>query len=179
MSTPSSSPLPSSSGYTPPLELFHAAVELLQGATPTEIAAAARAYGAYSMPTGGRSAITGAELPDFGVCTPLVRAGWLSVARALCPSSVPLHVDVSALKPELDRLQEMVATLTAVDQEGETQVDPFLLGCRDIAVAMRDLASAAQLAQDEGPAELIEAIKATAVALHERVKALAPSSAAS
>ncbi|EPX56170.1 hypothetical protein D187_007512 [Cystobacter fuscus DSM 2262] len=120
---PSSTP-PPSTGYTPPLELLQAADDMLLGASPGELADAARGYVAHGRPTGGHSAITGAELPDFDVCRPLVRAGWLAVVRELCPppkepskGTITVHVpelkvDVSDLKPELERLEGLVNQLT-------------------------------------------------------------------
>ena len=83
-STPS---LPSTPTYTPPPELVQAAEESLAAATPEDLADAARAYVAYGSVTGGRSAVTGSELPGFTMCNTLVRAGWLRVARELRPSA--------------------------------------------------------------------------------------------
>ncbi|MET0405644.1 MAG: hypothetical protein ABW123_24710 [Cystobacter sp.] len=180
MSTTSSSPLPPSSGYTPPLELLQAAEALLRGALPEELTAAAFAYASYGQPTGGRSAITGSELPAFAVCNPLVRAGWLSVVRSftqwgaplLRPSSEPIRVDVSALQPALEQLQEMVDALTAVDDEGAVQVDPFVLGIHEIAAATRNLAEADHLTAAKCP-DVEELIHTVSAGLLARVKALA------
>lgn len=68
--------------YTPPASLVTAAEEALAGATPAELAKAEALYLAYGSVTGHRSAVSGAELPAFADCRPLVRAGWLAVARA-------------------------------------------------------------------------------------------------
>ena len=97
------SPLP----YSPPLELLKAADELLCGASQDELVAAARAYVAYGSVTGGKSAVTGSELPDFDVCRPLVKAGWLAVARELRPDTA-----------EVQRTRtELVAVANSMNQE--------------------------------------------------------------
>jgi hypothetical protein len=54
-------------------------------ATEDELAQARRCYSAYCGVTAGRSAVTGAALPDFDLCPVLVRAGWLSAAPAAQP----------------------------------------------------------------------------------------------
>ncbi len=68
--------------YSPPQEMLAAAEKALSEATPAELAAAESLYMAYAKPTGGRSAVTGAELPLFAACKPLVRAGWLAAAKS-------------------------------------------------------------------------------------------------
>lgn len=68
--------------YTPPPRLVEKAEAALAEAAPEELAEAARLYAAYGTVTEGRSAVSGAELPAFSDCRPLVKAGWLEVARA-------------------------------------------------------------------------------------------------
>ncbi|RKH61456.1 hypothetical protein [Corallococcus llansteffanensis] len=75
--------------YTPPAEIIFAANQRLETATLGHIALAAVLYGTYCGVTGGRSAVTGAELPPFEKCPVLVRAGWLAVARRSTPRSLP------------------------------------------------------------------------------------------
>ncbi|RKG94131.1 hypothetical protein D7V97_39430, partial [Corallococcus sp. CA053C] len=52
-------------------------------ARPDELGRAAVLYTVYCGVTGGRSAVTGAELPPFEKCPMLVRAAWLAVALAI------------------------------------------------------------------------------------------------
>ncbi|QSQ17222.1 hypothetical protein [Myxococcus landrumensis] len=75
----------SAPAYTPPDELVESARLSLAAAMPSELDAAVRAYRAYGSVTDGRSAVTGAELPAFDACPPLVQAGWLAVARLSLP----------------------------------------------------------------------------------------------
>ncbi|NPC76055.1 hypothetical protein HPP05_40640 [Corallococcus exiguus] len=77
MSTPTPAP------YTPPPELITAAEKALAQASPGKLATALTLYTCYGGVTGGRSAVTGAELPPFEKCSTLVRAGWLAVAEAI------------------------------------------------------------------------------------------------
>ncbi|RKH64106.1 hypothetical protein [Corallococcus aberystwythensis] len=77
MSTPIPAP------YTPPAELITAAEKVLAQASPGKLATALTLYTCYGSVTGGRSAVTGAELPPFEKCSVLVRAGWLAVAEAI------------------------------------------------------------------------------------------------
>ncbi|MBZ4373235.1 hypothetical protein [Corallococcus sp. AS-1-6] len=74
-----SSPAP----YTPPAALVEAAEKALAQANPGKLATALTLYTCYGSVTGGRSAVTGAELPPFEKCSALVRAGWLAVAEAI------------------------------------------------------------------------------------------------
>ena len=78
MSTP---PTP----YTLPPELLATAEAMLANAGGAEFQLAARAYTAYCGTTGGRSAVTGAQLPPSRParrwCAP---RGWPACAR--CPS---------------------------------------------------------------------------------------------
>ncbi|NOK32354.1 hypothetical protein HMI49_03950 [Corallococcus exercitus] len=69
--------------YTPPAELIAAAEKALAQANPGKLATALTLYTCYGSVTGGRSAVTGAELPPFEKCSALVRAGWLAVAEAI------------------------------------------------------------------------------------------------
>ncbi|RKG99216.1 hypothetical protein [Corallococcus carmarthensis] len=67
---------------------------MLANAGGAELHLAARAYTAYCGTTGGRSAVTGAQLPAFEACPPLVRAAWLASVRAVSefltpPTSTP------------------------------------------------------------------------------------------
>jgi len=71
--------------YTPPADLVESARLDLAAATSDELHAAERAYSTYCKATGGRSAVTGAELPAFAACSVLVRAGWLAVGRHTLP----------------------------------------------------------------------------------------------
>lgn len=66
--------------YTPPPELVTAAERALSLATPEQLQRAEALYTAYGSVTGHRSAVTGAELPPFSECKPLVRVGWLAAA---------------------------------------------------------------------------------------------------
>lgn len=66
--------------YTPPSELVTAAESALAAATPEQLQRAEALYTAYGSVTGHRSAVTGATLPPFSECKPLVRAGWLAAA---------------------------------------------------------------------------------------------------
>ena len=116
---PKSTPSLSPSNYTPPPELVQAAEESLAAATPEELADAARAYVAYGSVTGGRSAVTGSELPGFTMCNTLVRAGWLRVARELRPSAEEVkraqeaveeaRREIAGRRRELDELNEKIA----------------------------------------------------------------------
>ncbi|RYZ34267.1 MAG: hypothetical protein EOO71_39560 [Myxococcaceae bacterium] len=77
MSTPNPTP------YTPPADIITAAESALAKARPDEIGRATVLYTTYCGVTGGRSAVTGAELPPFEKCPLLVRAAWLAVALAI------------------------------------------------------------------------------------------------
>jgi hypothetical protein len=175
----STTPQPSSSTsstYIPPTELLQAAIDMLQGASPEDLAAAARAYVAYGSVTGGKSAVTGSELPAFDVCSTLVRAGWLAVAReqrqGLSLGSTTLKVDVSGLESQLQRLETLAGQLAPAGDEG--LVDPFLLGIGEIATATRALAEAQEALHSTDPdGPVADLIASVASALHERVKALA------
>lgn len=68
--------------YTPPEHVITAGNEALAQATQVELELAEQAYAAYAARTEHRSAVTGAALPSFGACPPLVRAAWLSVATS-------------------------------------------------------------------------------------------------
>lgn len=61
-----------------------AAVLELRGAGKMTLAARAESmYNAYLAQTGGRSAVTGVELPAWAATTQAVRDGWLAAARAV------------------------------------------------------------------------------------------------
>ncbi|NBD09254.1 hypothetical protein [Corallococcus silvisoli] len=92
MSTPTAVP------YTPPPEQRSNADALLVNASPDELHLAERAYTAYGSITGGRSAVTGAELPAFNVCNPVVRAGWVSAIRDVAGALVVHAVPNAAVK---------------------------------------------------------------------------------
>lgn len=79
---PSSSTPPAPSTYSPPPEMLARAERILASATPGELVTAAHLYQRYQVPTDGRSAVTGAELPGFEVNRPLVKACWIETARA-------------------------------------------------------------------------------------------------
>ncbi|WAM23803.1 hypothetical protein [Myxococcus sp. NMCA1] len=83
MSQPSTPP-----PYTPPPELVSSAERDVAGASPEDMAQAERLYVVYGGVTGGRSAVTGAPLPQFSACSVLVRAGWIAVARAVLATDV-------------------------------------------------------------------------------------------
>ncbi|MBZ4371465.1 hypothetical protein [Corallococcus sp. AS-1-6] len=89
MSTPPPAP------YTPPPELVAAAEKALAQASPGKLATALTLYTCYGSVTGGRSAVTGAELPPFEKCSVLVRAGWLAAAEVI---NTPV-ASVSAVPP--------------------------------------------------------------------------------
>ncbi|MCY1042688.1 hypothetical protein OV208_15290 [Corallococcus sp. bb12-1] len=74
--------------YAPSPELSAHADAMITNASAAELQMAARAYTAYGSVTGGRSAVTGAELPTFDACKPLVRAGWLATVRELTAALV-------------------------------------------------------------------------------------------
>lgn len=42
------------------------------------------AYDAYCRASGGKSLVTGAELPEFRELSEQIRAAWVSVANAVC-----------------------------------------------------------------------------------------------
>ncbi|HEX5750012.1 MAG TPA: hypothetical protein VFZ09_27530 [Archangium sp.] len=158
--------------YTPPLEMLQAAETMLAQATPEDLAIADKLYMAYGGVTGGRSAVTGAELPEFEICRPLVKAGWLASvreARALLGQSATLRIDTTDLDT---RLAEFKAEVEEVVNGPEGRTDPFLMGISEIASATRDLAEATKsVGGDEEPvANLIESVTK---ALNERVRALA------
>lgn len=92
MSTPTSTP------YTPPPEQRSNAEALLSNASREELHLAELAYTAYGSVTGGRSAVTGAELPAFDACNPVVRAGWVSAIRDVAGALVVNAVLETATK---------------------------------------------------------------------------------
>lgn len=65
---------------TTPSDALRTAEERLAGATPERLDLARDLYMAYCSETGHRSAVTGAPLPPFAECNPLVRAAWLATA---------------------------------------------------------------------------------------------------
>lgn len=69
--------------YVPAPELVAAAEQSVASASPEVLATAERLYVAYGAVTDGRSAVTGATLPQFSACSVLVRAGWLAAVRAV------------------------------------------------------------------------------------------------
>lgn len=170
-----------STTYTPSEETLANAERLLSEATPRELAQAELLYVAYGSVTGGRSAVSGAELPSFDFCRPLVRAGWLVAARALESTSktkgltVPLTVtaDISDVESKMARVAELRDTL----EEGGT-VDPFLMGIREISSSTRDLAEAGRaLGDGDEYDEVRHLINDVATTLRSRVSALATPSA--
>lgn len=64
--------------YRPQPEVVSNAERMLAEASPLELARAEEMYLAYGGVTDGKSAVTGAELPLFAECRPLVKAGWLA-----------------------------------------------------------------------------------------------------
>ncbi|TQF09081.1 hypothetical protein FJV41_46560 [Myxococcus llanfairpwllgwyngyllgogerychwyrndrobwllllantysiliogogogochensis] len=82
---PQVSAQPAAPAYTPPEELVERARVALAAASSLELHKAERFYKTYCSATDGRSEVTGAELPPFGSCSVLVRAGWLSVFRDSLP----------------------------------------------------------------------------------------------
>lgn len=75
------SPISQSPPYTPPAELVATAERALAEATLAELAKAEALYLAYGSVTDGKSAVTGATLPPFAECRPLVQSGWLAASR--------------------------------------------------------------------------------------------------
>lgn len=67
--------------YTPPAELVAQATADWEAAQQVEKNDAARLYECLIARPGRRSAVSGASLPPLPECSPLVRAGWLDVAR--------------------------------------------------------------------------------------------------
>lgn len=67
--------------YVPPAEMVKEAEQAIAAAPLADMVAAEHAYLRYGSVTGGRSAVTGAQLPPFSECKPLVQAGWLAVIR--------------------------------------------------------------------------------------------------
>lgn len=65
----------------PRQDILDKAERILAGATEGELVTAEFLYRCYGAVSEGRSAITGAELPAFAACPPLVRACWVSTAR--------------------------------------------------------------------------------------------------
>lgn len=57
-----------------------AAVETCNRAETEVVELACGLYEHYRGATGGRSAITGAPLPEFAACPSTVRAGWITAA---------------------------------------------------------------------------------------------------
>jgi hypothetical protein len=167
MSVPASNTPAASPSYTPPPELLQEAEAMLRDACPEELTLAARAYVAYGLPTGGRSAISGAELPDFDVCRPLVRAGWLAVVRELAPSApTPIRVDVSALKPEMERLEGMIHQLTSAP-----------VGMPELCHGARALAEAAAFLNTSDSAAstaVADLVQRLALGMREVVRELVP-----
>lgn len=191
------------SPYTPPPEMLEAAEKMLASATPAELALADKLYVAYGSVTGQRSAISGAELPTFDICRPLVRAGWLASVReahALLqrPAGAPMRmgefsiaVDCSEAEAamaglesradtfvnKLERGVELVAKLEQANVAGDEsgRIDPFLLGISEIASATRALAEAAQSIDgtDAATNPVRQIIAEVAEALRHRVSALA------
>jgi hypothetical protein len=86
--------------WTPPLEMLQLAETICATATPGELVTAEHLYRAYPGPTGGRSGMTGAELPPFGACTPLVRSCWITTARAA--------LALNGTPPELPTVESML-----------------------------------------------------------------------
>jgi hypothetical protein len=157
--------------YTPPLEMLQAADRMLAEASPEELAIADKLYVAYGGVTGHRSAITGAELPDFDICRPLVKAGWLAsvrAAQALLGRTATIRVDTTELNARLDEFKAEVETVV---NGPEGRVDPFLLGISEIAGASRDLAEASR-ALGGAPSPVAELVEDVTKALHGRVRAL-------
>lgn len=68
--------------YSPSAELQEKAKAGLEFATLLDYGHARRLYEAYCAATEWRSAVTGAELPQFDQCPLLVRYGWLQSAKA-------------------------------------------------------------------------------------------------
>lgn len=71
-----------------------------EAATRTEKALAATLYERLIARPGRRSAVSGADLPPLESCFPLVRAGWLDVARyvgALLQAAHPVDAPVEEL----------------------------------------------------------------------------------
>lgn len=80
---PATTAQPSAAKYSPPAELLTEAARELAEAAPEELAGAAAAYGAYNEAVGGKSAATGAPLPNWEENpNALVKVGWLQVHRA-------------------------------------------------------------------------------------------------
>ncbi|RKH08721.1 hypothetical protein D7X74_31020 [Corallococcus sp. CA047B] len=127
MSTPNPTP------YTPPADIITAAESALATARPDELGRATVLYTTYCGVTGGRSAVTGAELPPFEKCPLLVRAAWLAVALAINtpvasvvpPGPVGAPVVPPGQKPSVGRAVHYqddatvcAADITAVNPDG-------------------------------------------------------------
>ncbi|RKH21889.1 hypothetical protein D7Y11_08205 [Corallococcus sp. AB018] len=117
MSTPTPAP------YTPPPELIASAEKALAQASPSKLALALMLYHCYGSVTGGRSAVTGAELRPFEKCSTLVRAGWLAVAETINTTAARhrLVAEREAALTELyqmPRLQRVVAQKLAGYERG-------------------------------------------------------------
>ncbi|NRD67784.1 hypothetical protein HRD49_39255, partial [Corallococcus exiguus] len=125
--------------YTPPPELITAAEKALAQASPGKLATALTLYTCYGSVTGGRSAVTGAELPHFEKCSVLVRAGWLAAAEAINtpvasastvpPGPVGAPVVPPGQKPSIGRAVHYqrgdlvcAADITAVNSDGSVSL---------------------------------------------------------
>lgn len=149
MTTPPNGP-PPTTGYTPTPESLRAAEEQLAKASPEELSAAARAWVVYSRSAGGRSSVTGAELPGFYMTPTLVRAAWLTVVRDLrtrasgmpppgAAMSLPSIQSSSEAKPEMPAL---AAPRPPAASSPDVALAELCRGARDLAEAVGLMGSA-------------------------------------
>jgi|GEM_PF-7016546 len=142
MTNPSNN-LPPLAGYTPTPESLRVAEEQLAKATPEELSAAARAWVVYSRSAGGRSSITGAELPGFYMTPTLVRAAWLAVVRdqrVRAPTPPPVEPTPT---PGVNALEVKPATRQPPSTEGAPPSPGATLP--ELCRSTRDLAEAVGL----------------------------------
>ncbi|ATB27396.1 hypothetical protein [Melittangium boletus] len=130
--------LPPLSGYTPTPESLRVAEEQLAKASPEELSAAARAWVVYSRSAGGRSSITGAELPGFYMTPTLVRAAWLAVVRDLrgrAPTPPPAESTPKGT-PEVKPVTRQPAAEEGAARSPGATLPELCRGARDLAEAV-------------------------------------------
>lgn len=106
--------------YTPPAELVESATRQVQAAGPDVLNAADRLFTAYGRVTDGKSAVTGAVLPPFVDCKPLVQAGWLEVMKEA--RAIIAEEQAGKAKPSAASEDDLRASLGAYNATGASRV---------------------------------------------------------